>query len=318
MKDILELLKNLNKKIYISFLFIVILLNFGIWKTLGLHKDLIIKSSKLLLHSAWSIIFLFILLICIISLLKKSDRESKKKIDEYLYKPCNYQTEGDIVNANYTKVYREKSSNEIAGSITITINNISKDKVDYLKGLVYFYKDKTRVKKLDFEIFDLNAGFSEQIFKGVIKGDTRDLLNWDFFELFILELKDSQRILTNKTLKSNTYYNTHYFILNIDKFYDYRILGFKLKYNLAWIKQKLRTEIIPRVKFLYQRKTYYIGGKVPLLKGLFELIQRFIAFTFVYVLFFLFILLVIYSVYDIYNFVIMLFKLWKPAILAKI
>lgn len=39
MKDILELLKNLNKKIYIFALSIVIILNFGIWKALKLHKE---------------------------------------------------------------------------------------------------------------------------------------------------------------------------------------------------------------------------------------------------------------------------------------
>jgi hypothetical protein len=76
MKDILELLKNINKRIYLFFLFIVILLNFSIWKALKTNKEFIIKTSNLLLGSAWSFVFVTVLIISVLVLMKKSDRES--------------------------------------------------------------------------------------------------------------------------------------------------------------------------------------------------------------------------------------------------
>lgn len=318
MKDILELLKNLNKKIYIFALSIVIILNFGIWKALKLHKEAIIKSGNTLLESAGSFSFLIILFICVKALLKKSDRESTKNVNEHLYKPNNYETDGNIVNASYTKVYKQNGSNNIVGTIEIKINNISEDVIDLCKGQVYFYQEKTRVKKLDFEIVNLNAGNSEQIFYSVINDDTNNLLHWDFFELNILELKNSQNFITNKTLKSKTYYKTYYFILNIEKFVDYKIFGLRLKYNMAWIKLKLQTEVIPRVTFLYKRKNIYINKKPPFFKELFSLLQRFIAFTAIYSILILFVIFIFYAVYDICIFFIEFLRIWSPIVKAKI
>ncbi|MBU5351096.1 hypothetical protein ACN9MH_11670 [Paenibacillus silvae] len=318
MKDILELLKNINKRIYLFFLFIVILLNFSIWKALKTNKEFIIKTSNLLLGSAWSFVFVTVLIISVLVLMKKSDRESNKYVHEHLFQPSKYETDGNIVNASFIKAYKNKGSNEIVGSIKVKINNLSEDKIDLIKGRVFFYKEKTRMKRMDFEIVDLNAGFSELIFFSHVNDDINYLMDWEFFELSIIELKRNQSVVTNKTYRSKTLYKSNYFILNIDKFIDYRILGIRLKYNLAWIKRKLRTKIIPRITFLYKRKTYYLNSKPPCLKELFALLQRFIAFTIVYTCVIFFIILIIYALYDIYSFINNMIKLWFPIVAAKI
>lgn len=86
---------------------------------------------------------------------------------------------------------------------------------------------------------------------------------------------------------------------------------------MAWVKRKLRTEVIPRVTFIYKRKTYYIGRRPPFFKELFSLLQRFVVFTFIYALIILFILFVLLAAYDVFNFITALFKLWFSVLIKK-
>lgn len=148
MKYLLELFKNINKKLYLFFLTIVILVNFGVWNALKLYREPLIQSGKLLIGSTWSFAFLIVLFICVISLLKKSDRESEKHIDEHLFRPSNFETDGDVVNVSYVKTYEEKRPNEIVGSIEVKINNISEDKIEILRGRVFFYKKRLELRNL--------------------------------------------------------------------------------------------------------------------------------------------------------------------------
>ncbi|RUT28049.1 hypothetical protein EJP77_18715 [Paenibacillus zeisoli] len=313
MKDLLELLKNINKRIYLLSLVFVVIINLGLLKGFSNQKERLLTSGMKVLYSSWSLILIIIVLVSILKLLQVSDRKSRDRIKEHLYSPFNYETEGDFVNLSVHRYYQDEIKNGILEIIEVKLNNTSKEDIELIRGFVYFYKDKTRIKTLNVELYNLRGGFSERIFLSD-NNDTNHLLDWDSFELFVSELTTKQSRIQNSYFRSKLYIKTHYFILNYEKFVDHKFLGIRLNYNLAWIKRVLNTEVVPRITFFYKRKKYYIGESPSLIKELVSLLQRFIAFTIIYFLLFLVSILVLYAVIDVIRLLMELARLWFPLI----
>lgn len=313
MKDLLELLKNINKRIYLLSLVFVVIINLGVLKGFDTQKERLLTSGIKVLYSSWSVMLIIILLVSILKLLQVSDRKSRERIKEHLYSPFDYETEGDFVNVSVHRYYQDEIKEGILEKIEVKLNNNSNEDIEQIRGFVYFYKDKTRIKTLNIELYNLRGGFSERILLSD-NNHTSHLLDWDYFELFVSELTTKQNHIQNTYFRSKLYINTHFYILNYEKFIDYKFLGIRQKYNMAWIKRVLKTEVVPRITFLYKRKIYYVGKSPPLIKELVTLLQRFIAFTIIYILLFLVSMLILYAVIDVIRLLIELARLWFPLI----
>ncbi|PAD75342.1 hypothetical protein, partial [Paenibacillus campinasensis] len=283
MKDLLELLKNINKRIYLLSLAFVVVINLGVLKGFDTQKERLLTSGMKVLYSSWSLLLIIIVLVSILKLLRVSDRKSRERIKEHLYSPFDYETEGDFVNVSVHRYYKDEIKKGILEIIEVKLNNISNEDIELIRGFVYFYKDKTRIKTINIELYNLRGGFSERILQSD-NNDKSHLLDWDSFELFVSELTTKQNQIQNTYFRSKLYIKTHYYILNYEQFVDYKFLGIRLNYNLAWIKRVLNTQVVPRITFFYKRKIYYVGKSPPLIKELISLIQRFIAFTIIYIL----------------------------------
>jgi hypothetical protein len=313
MKELLELLKNINKRIYLLSLVFVVIINLELLKGFDTQKERLITSGMKVLYSSWSLLLIIIVLVSILKLLRISDRKSRERIKEHLYSPFDYETEGDFVNVSVHRYYQDEIKKGILEIIEVKLNNISKEDIELIRGFVYFYKDKTRIKTLNIELYNLRGGFSERILQSD-NNDKSNLLDWDSFELFVSELTTKQNQIQNTYFESKLYIKTHYYILNYEKFVDYKFFGIRLNYNMAWIKGVLNTEVAPRIPFLNKKNINYVDKPRPLIKELVSLLQRFIAFTIKYILLFLVSMLILYAVIDVIRLLVELARLWFPII----
>jgi hypothetical protein len=89
-------------------------------------------------------------------------------------------------------------------------------------------------------------------------------------------------------------------ILNLHRFYDFRFLGVRTKYNMVWLKDKIKCKIFPSVKFFYSKTIELKDGLI-----------RFARFSLIILGVLLVLSLVIFTVTDIVKMFISICTIWK-------
>lgn len=276
------------------------------WKGVEETYTSIIKSLKTILYHSLSVGFIIAIFIGVKYLLKLSDKKSRERIEWY-NKPIVLETEDkQYVNAKL-KERDERFNGEYCKTLDILISNPSDTLIGYLKGVLFICNDKTRIAKVKFETYNLRKSNSERIFYDKVNDQIR---NWDSFEIFIEKIKRDDIIEENMMIKSSLILRTYYKELNLSRFYDFSILGIRTNYNLVWLKEKMKLDIIPAIKFFYSKKTYYRERR-PLHLELKDLIKRLLRFSLVVLVFFLILALGILALIDMCEMLQVIYKVWN-------
>lgn len=276
------------------------------WKVVEETNIAIVKSVKVILYHSLSVGFIIAMYIGVIYIFKLSERKSQEKIEWY-NKPIELESKDEkYINTKLREVDR-RFNGEYCKTLEILISNPSDILINYLRGVVYLCKDNKRIYKIKVETYELEKANCERIFYERINDQIR---NWDNFEVFIEEIKRNDIIEENIMIRSSLIIRTHYIELNLSRFYDFTICGIRTKYNLAWLKKKMKINIIPAIKFFYSRRTYYIE-KQPLYLELKDLSKRLLRFTLVIIIFLLILALGIIALVDICELIRGIYIIWN-------
>jgi len=300
MKEIIELLKDTNKRVYIFITLILVIINVEFLRNLKENKTAIIDSLHIIVQNLISIIPVVVVIVLWKLLLRKSDQKSKKDIQDYLSKTEDYVFENDLarveVNENY--IISSSSSKNI---MEIVIKNNQEENIECLKGVISLYYRKIRIKKIEININNLSTGIGERVF--LDRFDER----WNQCDLYITEVNYSRKTDKNILLRGGYRFYTDFYILNLDKFYDYRIMGFRVNSNLKWLKEEMddKFNIISR---LY-KKSYFTSKHSFLTNLISKLIQTFF-FVLIYTLILTSVVLFVIAITNIIYCSIELFNIW--------
>ncbi|MBM7853788.1 hypothetical protein JOC37_000153 [Desulfohalotomaculum tongense] len=304
---IIDEIKERNVVIYI-----IILLIFTCFLMVK-FLDLVVLTGKSLFKSIiilflhWkSMLFIVVLFVIVRYLFKLSDRKSQEEIDKY-NKPLEVESKGrEYISVKL--IERHEKLNNVDGRVLdIVIKNESDNDINYIKGYISLYKRLTRVSKIDFEINNLRELFSERVFYDFID---HEKLFWDGFDIYVYQIQVGDKIDNNFTIEGNHFIRTYFFELNLGEFYDFKIFGIRTRYNLIWLKKKVRREILPRIRFFYSKQTVYFCRR-PFLLELMNAVSRYLRLLLVISVLFIIILAAIFVLIDIGKALISLFVVWK-------
>ncbi|WP_147289878.1 hypothetical protein [Anaerosacchariphilus polymeriproducens] len=237
-------------------------------------------------------------------LLRLGDKKAQEEIERY-HKPFNLESiEKKYISGLLTE-WRGKLDEKYGKILEILIINECDMDIRYIKGYIALYEGVTKISKIDFEINNLTKSYKERIFYELM--DDRISL-WDGFDIYISEIKFNEVEEKDIKIKGNRKIRTHFFVLNLDKFYDFKFLGIRTTHNLIWIKKKFKMIIIDRIKFICRRRVFHIGQKPPLKE---ELLRCFRIAIFLPLIIFIVSILPILVVFDFVKLFIELFEIWK-------
>lgn len=276
------------------------------WKVVEETYIAIVQSTKMILYHSLSIGFIIAMYIGVMYIFKLSERKSQEKIDWY-NKPIELEKNAEKYIYTKLREVERRFNGEYCKTLEILISNPSDIVVNYLRGVVYLCRDNTRIYKINVETYELKKTNFERIFYERIDDKMK---NWDSFEVFIEEIRRDDSIEKNIMIRSSLIIRTHYIEWNLSRFYDFTICGIKTKYNLAWLKEKVKISIIPAIKFFYSRRTYYIE-KQPLYLELKDLSKRLLRFTLVIIIFLLILALGILALVDICELIRDIYIIWQ-------
>ncbi|ENK1244380.1 hypothetical protein AB2063_002571 [Clostridium botulinum] len=272
------------------------------WKVAEETNTAIVKSLKVILHHLLSLGFIMVIIIGIKYLFKLSEKKSRERIECY-NKPIVLENKDEkYINVKLIEL-GERFNGEYCKTLEILISNPSDTLIDYSRGVIYIRNDNKRVDKIKFETYNLKKTNFERIFYDKIDGRIR---NWDRFEIFIEKFKKNDIVEENIMITSPLIIRMHGMELNLSKFYDFSILGIRTNYNLAWLKEKMKIDIIPEIKYFYSKK-----NKQLLNLELKDLINRLLRFTLVSLVLFLILALIILALIDIYKMIKVIYTIWN-------
>ncbi|AUN04857.1 hypothetical protein [Clostridium botulinum] len=272
------------------------------WKVAEETNTAIVKSLKVILHHLLSLGFIMAIIIGIKYLFKLSEKKSRERIECY-NKPIVLENKDEkYINVKLIEL-GERFNGEYCKTLEILISNLSDTLIDYSRGVIYIRNDNKRVDKIKFETYNLKKTNFERIFYDKIDGRIR---NWDRFEIFIEKFKKNDIVEENIMITSPLIIRMHGMELNLSKFYDFSILGIRTNYNLAWLKEKMKIDIIPEIKYFYSKK-----NKQLLNLELKDLINRLLRFTLVSLVLFLILALIILTLIDIYKMIKVIYIIWN-------
>lgn len=272
------------------------------WKVAEETNTAIVKSLKVILHHLLSLGFIMAIIIGIKYLFKLSEKKSRERIECY-NKPIVLENKDEkYINVKLIEL-GERFNGEYCKTLEILISNPSDTLIDYSRGVIYIRNDNKRVDKIKFETYNLKKTNFERIFYDKIDGRIR---NWDRFEIFIEKFKKNDIVEENIMITSPLIIRMHGMELNLSKFYDFSILGIRTNYNLAWLKEKMKIDIIPEIKYFYSKK-----NKQLLNLELKDLINRLLRFTLVSLVIFLILALIILALIDIYKMIKVIYTIWN-------
>ncbi|QIB27926.1 hypothetical protein [Caloranaerobacter azorensis] len=278
------------------------------WNLVVLTREALFKSVIILALHWESILFIIVLFITVRYLFKLSNEKSQEEIDRY-HKPLEVESKcRRYISAKLIERYG-KLNNVYGKILEIVIRNESHSDINYVKGYISLYKDFTRISKIDFEIDNFRKLFSERVFYDFI--DHKKLF-WDGFDIYVYQIRIGDKIDNNFTIEGNHFIRTHYLELNLEKFYDFRIFGVKTKYNLAWLKKKVREKILYGIQFFYSERRIHFYQKSFLLKLIdIDIISRYLRFLLVIFVLFIILLAIVFLLTDIGKVLLALYEVWK-------
>ncbi|WP_460292812.1 hypothetical protein [Clostridium tertium] len=258
--EILSTLKKLKNKnvllwsfLLILFLIIYIVLNKDITiKVVNISKELAI----IILNHILSIALLVIIFTITKKCFKYSDMKSQEDID-FIYKPRPYYIEHKYIKIEL--VDRKEGDRGISRNfLEINIKNNYSEIIKKVKGRIFIYKNRKRVRTINFDVEYLQEGYSEIVFFDFL--NIRDI-NWDEVDLFIEKIELENNYYENLFIKGLNLIRTYTEILNYNKYYDNRILGIRTRYNLIFLKNKIK-DIINMIKFHWNINVYSFTEKI--------------------------------------------------------
>lgn len=272
------------------------------WKVAEETNTAIVKSLTVILHHLLSLGFIIAIIIGIKYLFKLSEKKSRERIECY-NKPIVLENKDEkYINVKLIEL-GERFNGGYCKTLEILISNPLDTLIDYSRGVIYIRNDNKRVDKIKFETYNLKKTNFERIFYDKIDDRIR---NWDRFEIFIEKFKKNDIIEENIMITSPLIIRMHCMELNLSKFYDFSILGIRTNYNLAWLKEKMKIDIIPEIKYFYSKK-----NKRLLNLELKDLINRLLRFTLVSLVLFLILALIILALIDIYKMIKVIYTIWN-------
>lgn len=304
---IIDEIKTKSTYIYITILLVfVYYLVVKFWGLVALTGETMYQSIIALVPHLGSILMAVILLATIMYFLKLSDKKSKERIDEY-DKPLKVESEGKgYISAKLIERYGKLNNTE-GEILEVIIKNESDKDIDYIKGYVVLYKQFTRISKIPFEFDNLREVYSERIFYNFV--DHKKLF-WDGFDIYVSEIQFNEKTERNFAIRGNHFVRTHYFVLNLNKFYDFKILGIRTRYNLVWLKEKIKKEILVRVRHFCSKRVIYFHRRLFFLE-LRDRILRYLRVILVVLVLLIILLAIVLLLIDIIKALGILFVIWK-------
>lgn len=304
---ILDYFKQKHSKIHsLILILLAFYLSTKYWNFVNITYKTIIKSLKEISFHSVSLIFIITVFIGIRFLFKYSDNKTKEQNEKY-DKPRDFESEKrKHIQVILTETKRDVIK-DYKKTLEIVIKNISEQDIDYIKGFVSIYKDKKRIYKIDFETKCLCKYFSERILYDVIDIELR---NWNYFDIFIEKVKTIDDINENFIIDGKRIIRTYSQILNYSKFYDYKLFGFRTKYNLVWLKQKFKREVFPSIKFFYAKRSYHFY-KRPFYLDLKDFLFRAFQFALVLLIVITISFLLLLTIVEIIKMISLLYYIWK-------
>lgn len=221
--------------------------------SLYLYRYQLISIVHIAIDHYISLIFITTILVVMQHAFKYSDIKSNIEIDSY-YQPIEVKS-----NCNYgVSAYLKESFGLVDGNykrlLQVTISNESNADIKEIKGFFYLYHryltrddncftDK-RLMKVAFHIDNLYHHCREVIVAQPVEWK---IASWNCFDVYVSSIvSGSGEFIRPFRLYSNQINRTYALALNFKKYYDYKLLGIRTKYNLAWLKRYVQEYVIPR------------------------------------------------------------------------
>lgn len=218
--------------------------NEEIYKMLILGFKVILE---MILSNVGFFIYGVIVIVSIVILLRKSDKEFQKELDEAYPDFDFHKSENEYP----IKVYVSESMEYVDGYklkiIKLKIKNMLSSDIESISGKAEFYNYDERVKVIDFDASDVRIRKIETIYKSSIAVD-----NWSWDELYINidNIKSKEYCKTNLKIGAISFRRTHFTLLNR---YNYISLGrHRLPYEITWLRDKMKFYIMPWIKWQYK------------------------------------------------------------------
>lgn len=203
-----------------------------------------------------------VLIAALILLMKYSDNQSNRLVKESLdrhYKPFKISTNA-VNNVYFTLVDNDKIENNYYITVQI-VNNNELSAINKITGTISVYSRDPEVsaKRVLYKSFSVQNLKSRTSYRIDAFPVSRDLFNWSYFEIEIIDLsfKDETSFKDIKLQSKRIIKNTAW-ILNHLSLYDYKLGFIPTKYNLKWLKDKIRS-IKNFIYFLCSRNVYYFS-----------------------------------------------------------
>lgn len=210
------------------------------------------------IENPFAIIFILLLVIKKI-IFVKSDKESNKKMEEYYkeYTEYEYSHNSKIFKGIKIILVERMKKQEIV----IKIVNSGDKTLQYIKGIINLYKSgnefiSCKISELPIEYNQLRKN-TEGIIKAIPLNEENQF--WTGFDIHIdeIEFQEGERECDFE-IEGKYFTRNSLWILSYFDMYDNKLLWFKTKYNLWWLKDKVK-KIVSVIRFYCSQKVYLFG-----------------------------------------------------------
>ncbi|WP_395549403.1 MULTISPECIES: hypothetical protein [unclassified Lacrimispora] len=204
-------------------------------------------------------IILILLLIIKKILFVKSDKESNEKMEEYYKEYTEYEySHNSKIFKGIKIILIERMKNQ---EIVIKIVNSGGKTLQYIKGIINLYKSgnefiSCKIGELPIEYNQLRKN-TEGIIKAIPLNEENQF--WTGFDIHIdeIEFQEGEREC-DFDIEGKYFARNSLWILSYFDMYDNKVLWFKTKYNLWWLKDKVK-KIASIIRFYCSQKVYLFG-----------------------------------------------------------
>ncbi len=232
-----------------------------------MHNTAVFQCAFIVFNHILSLSTVCILVIVTIWLLSHSNKVSNEREQNYLERQdMEIEVGNDIVGLEIKIFYTRYTGKRV----NIRVKNLYHGRIKSITGVLNFYSsEKDRIYSIPIEIDNL---FIEQNYKvSDFDSKHRAINSFAYYEFYIRKLRTETDSFKDIRLVSRLIIRTWFYELNMKQFSDYFIGGFKVRYNLVWLKEKW-FEIRSRVRYFCSKKVYRAEFK-PIVE-FFELIVR--------------------------------------------
>lgn len=253
LKEFTEVIK--RRRVLFLIVFIVLSINYLKQYNPNVHQIIIgsaFKLYNLMIEHIVSFIFVIILFVGFVLLLKKSENEFQKYLEErypdveHFESECKQPIEVSICERYVGHGSDKKEVREIS------VRNGLEERIHEISGSLEFFNRKDRIFTVDFNINDISVYRGEQFSVQEINDSNRI---WNEFIIKIDKLVTESYTKENMRLRGLLFHRTYYTILN--KYNYFRIGKFRLPYEVSWLKDQWGWKVRPRVRWHFRTRNMY-------------------------------------------------------------